>query len=513
MIKGNKEIVKSSVFVSLITAGGLVIGFFSQVLIAYYFGTSREMDRFLVAYAFPSVFIGMAGAVFSSCLIPVVTPIKDEPQALKRALSTAFFFALAISLCIALFGFLGRGFILRTTTNLSKEDLELTITLGGLVWLIAGITILTSFISSVYQLTKSFVLPAVIFLLPTTGRILGTIIFANKLGIMSLILGEIVFSLLSLLVLLPIIFKYVSFPLRIEFSNSHTTSFLKAMVPVAISLTPFTILPSIDAFWASRLSEGSMSYIGYSTRIVVALGSLVVNGIYMVILPYLSEDIATDKGELFLSRLTSSIKAVLIFFIPIAIFCSFFGYELLSVLFKRGMFTNESVKSVSVLLPFYLFGLVAMGPANLISRAYCAKREFTKFGIISLALIVIYFVLAGLLSKYLSFIGIGITYLTFWLLLFIVSTALLDRKIFSAVFITHSLKVVFCSIISVAISYFAVHRLLFGPAPVNLFLGFVIACMAFVALCNIFKVSQVVLLTRYAYDVTLGRIFTNTARI
>ncbi|MBN2021084.1 MAG: hypothetical protein JW749_12775 [Sedimentisphaerales bacterium] len=506
MIKGNREIIKSSVFVSLITAVGLIIGFFSQVLIAYYFGTSRELDRFFVAYAFPAIFSGMAGAVFSSCLIPVVTPIKNEPEALKKAVSMAFFFALAVSSCMALFGFLGREFILKATTNLSRQDLEKTVTLGGLVWMIVGITILTSFISSVYQLTKSFCLPAVMFLLPTTGRILGTVIFANKLGIMALILGEMVFSILSLLIMLPIIFKYVSFPFRIEFGNIYTIHFIKAIIPVGISLVPFTILPSIDVFWASRLAAGSISYIGYSTRIVVALGCLVINGVYMVILPYLSEDISNNKKDEFISRLSASIQAVLIIFIPIAIFCSFFRYDFISVLFKRGEFTEESVKSVGLLLPLYLFGLVGMGPTTLISRAYCAKKQFAKFGIISIVFIVIYFVLAGILSHYFSYIGIGFAYLIYWFSLFAVSTLFLESKILSSFFFTNLLKVSLYAIVSVTLSYFIVIRLLSGCVFVGLIVGFVGAGLTFTAMCYFFKVPQVVSLTKYAYDLSFRRI-------
>jgi len=499
MIKSNKEIVKSSVFVSLITAAGLVIGFLSQVLIAFYFGTSREFDRFLVAYAFPSVFIGMAGAVFSSCLIPIVTPIKNEPDAMKKAVSTAFFLAMATSLCIAVFGFFGRSFILRATTNLSQDDLAMTITLGGMVWVIAGITILTSFISAVYQLTKSFVLPAVMFLLPTTGRILGTVIFADKFGIKALILGEMIFSFLALLVMLPIIFKYVTIPVKIDFGVSLAGDFLKAMVPVAVSMAPFTILPTIDAFWVSGLSAGSMSYIGYSTRITVALSALVINGIYMVILPYLSEDISNNNNDLFLSRLSSSIKAVLMFFIPIGFFCIFYRYQLIDILFKRGQFTQTSVNEVASVLPFYLLGLIGMGPAVLISRAYCAKREFMKFGIISAALVVMYFISAGLLSKYFSFIGIGITYLVFWLMLFIIGAVLLDKRVLSPQLVAHSLKTAFSAVLCVASSFFLTAKLTFlGTAGVVL-LALASSCVLFGIFCYMLKIDQALFVMQHIY--------------
>jgi putative peptidoglycan lipid II flippase len=502
MSKGNKEIVKSSIAVSLIAGLGLILGVLSQVLIAYYFGTSGELDRFLVAYAFPSLFIGMSGAVFSSSLIPVVTPIKDSREQLGKAIFTAFFFVLVISISTTLLGFFGRAFLLRTTTNYSQEDLDQTIRLASMVWPLLGLTLLVSFVSSVYQLSKSFIWPAVVALLPTVGKIAGTIFLAKRLGIAGLIGGEVIFCCLSFVVLLPIILRLVPGRPRIEFRNTYALQFLKTLIPVSISLAAFTILPSIDVFWASKLPAGSISYIGYSTRIVVALGSLVVGGIYVVIFPYLSEDFSNNEKDVFLSRMGTFIKAVSIFFIPMATFCTFYRYELLDALLKRGMFTAESIKGVASVLPFYLIGLVAMGPTTLVSRAYYAKKESVKFGILSLLLIMIYFVLVGVLSRYLSYVGIGVAYLIFWLLLFIVSTLFLDKGIFSSDFFSHILKVALSVFGGVAASYVVVRQLAFSFVAINLIIGFVTTCLAFGFLCYVSKIEQAISLGRYIYDRT-----------
>jgi peptidoglycan biosynthesis protein MviN/MurJ (putative lipid II flippase) len=194
------------------------------------------------------------------------------------------------------------------------------------------------------------------------------------------------------------------------------------------------------------------------------------------------------------------------FFIPIGAFCIFYRYQLIEILFKRGMFTQTSVNKVASVLPFYLAGLIGMGPATLVSRAYYAKREFKKFGILSVVFIVMYFISAGVLSRYFSYRGIGIAYLAYWLLFFAVSALLLDKRIFSAEFFTHSLKAVFSAVISVATSYLVISKLAFLGVVAGLFLALATTCVLFGFFCYILKTEQAVFIIQHVYSRWFGRI-------
>lgn len=496
MSNDTEEIVKSSILVSVITGFNLLLGFAGQVLIAYYFGTSGRVDLYFVALALPSVLIGASRAVFAPALIPVVMSVKESENKTSKIVFASFVYAIIIAVALSFIGFLSRENILLITTSYRDDSLNLTARLAAFVWLMFGSTVLVSFLNAVHRLNKYFVLPAVVSSLPVIGRIIGVVLFAKKLDIMSLIIGEAIFWLLSVIVLLPVMFKYFR-PLRLsDLRDSHTLDVLKAIFPVMISLVPFTILPTIDAFWASKLPPGSMSYLSYAGRMGVALSVAVQSGIYIVILPYLSEYQANGKHELFMSRLIGAIKAVLFFIIPMSIFGIFYREQLIEVLFKRGMFNEESAKGVASVLPFYLIGLIGMVPATLLSQAYFAKKMFYRFGFMSISFVILYFVAAGVLSSRFSYFGIGAAYIIYWFLFFIVGVVYIGDRFFSAEFVRYLANITAVSLGSSIVSYLLVMKLLPWTGLPALLSGLSISVIMFLLFCYIFRFGEVISVVR-----------------
>lgn len=461
MSSANSGIIRASISVSLINGVSMLLGFFSQMLIAYYFGTSVALDSFLIAYAMPSVFMGIGGAVFSSCLVPALTAFKEDTESLSVSISNTLVLAAIAAVAVSVAGGLLSGIALEASTDMSGFDMEQTKSLAVIMWVAAGVSIFAGFLSAIYQLKKSFTIPSLVWLMPTTGMMLGVIFLSGYFGIMGMALGFLGYSVLSVFFLL---MGGIKNDIRLSSVTIRGVrqglNAFSSIMPVGLSLLPFTILPAIDAYWASRLPEGGMSYLGYSTRLALALGNLVLNGIYMVILPYLSEDFNRNDDERFLSRLTGSIKAVLLFFIPAVLFIVLNRIEIVGLLFKRGAFTEASVEGVAGVLPFYMFGLLAMGPTTLVSRAYFARRRPWRFGVIGAFFIVFYAATSGLLAGAFSYKGIGIAYLAYWVLFFIAGAALLEKRILDQGMIKAMALYALISIASIGISQAGAFRAL-----------------------------------------------------
>jgi putative peptidoglycan lipid II flippase len=463
------EIIKSSAGISLISGIRMCLGIISQMAIAYYFGTTRELDIFFISYAFPSVVSGIVLALFSSSIIPELTLIHDNPEKLQQTVSTLFIYAFIIFLLIGLSGFVFSKEILALTTNLRKDDIAVAQRLSGLMWIIVGSEVLNSFFVSLYNLKKKFFVPSLFLMLPIIGMIAGTITLSRKMGVTGLVIGWLSVTFFSCIMLSRALFRDYGFSLKkIKLLDTHAISCITSFFPISISLMPFTILPFIDAYWLSELPDGSMSYIGYSTRITVAIGVLIINGIYTVILPYLSENIKNDEHDLFLSSLRLSIKAVLFIVIPVVIFCFIYREPLLKVFLQRGKFDTMSLKGVTAVLPYYLIGLLAMSPSTLINRAYFAKKMFNRAGIISVILIIAYFTSAGFLSHTYSYIGIGITYAAYWFIFFLITVVLLDKTILNSDILLFTTKIFVSSFISVIFSYAVCFKIILFPATIEM---------------------------------------------
>jgi len=470
------SIKKSSIIVTLITAVGMVFTVAKQVVIAKYFGTSSELDSFFVAAAVPSVLGGISIGFFSSSMIPILTPLKEQSDKISEAITSIVFFTLLVGTIVAIFGFSFKELPIMWLTAYSGEKLTYTANLAGYLWIITGIAIFTYMLTAIFNLYKHFVFPGIVNLFIPFGITIAVLLSGKRIGTESIVIGWLFASGVMVLFLISI-FKKIKINFRgLRLNNSYTKEIFFASIPIVLGGMPFTILPTIDAFWTSRLAEGSMSYIGYCTQFTIAIDTLVKNGIYTVLLPFLAENVNSDEEEIFWRRIILTIKYIYAILIPVTIYCIFFKYDIIRIIFERGAFSSQSTKYVSSLLPYYLIGgLLAMVPVTILNRAYYAKKQYIPFAIIGIVLIAFYFVLAGILSYLYGVYGIGIAYIAYWTsFLFICSkyiqVPLMNKGLFAMI-----LKLLLASAISVLIVHIAlsgVNFLIRGTVGITIFVPF-----------------------------------------
>ncbi len=482
---------RSSLGVTSVTVLSVALGMVNQILIAKYYGTTRALDSYLVASAIPFVINGIAFSLFSSIVIPSLTDIKNDPDQLSIAVSNLTCLAIIGSIILVLFGAIGRRHILEWATDLVGEDLSLAARLASYVWIGTGLGIFTSFLTSLYYLNKEFAYPAFLGLVPTVGMILGAVVLSPSLDIEGLVIGWVIAMTLAFLTLLPVLGKHGFAWHKCSMRGPHVAQFIYALWPIAASIAPFTVLPAIDAYWVSRLPEGSMGHIGYCTKIVAAVGTLIVSGIYVVILPYLSENVMGSDYGMLSQRLQVAIKYVLMLTVPSATFLLFFGNDVVSLLFERGRFSSVSAEAVSSLLPFYVVGLLAMTPSMIVSRGYVALHRGRQFGLLGLVFVALYWIMAGSFSRHYSVHGIGLAYALYWTLFFFVAVSLLQPPVINRDTVLTVLKCAACSVVSSAFAYSTNLQTLELPAGITLLLKSSIVVTMFVLLSVLLRIPEI----------------------
>ncbi len=439
---------RASLTVSLLSVISIVLGVVNQAVVAKYFGASPELDEFLIASAVPSLISGVGLSLFSSILVPSLTAIKADTEKLSASVTAATSLAAIGAIVTALIGVLATESILAVTTGLDGAKLRQVSEPARYIWIISALSIFGSYLTSLYHLRKEFLISAVTGIFPAIGMILGTVFLSSSIRIKGLVVGWLLATAIGCAILSPILFRCGFSLKKLNLRNPYALDCLRAVVPVAMGIVPFTILPTIDAYWASQLPEGSMAFIGYCTRIVIGVGSLVVSGVYVVILPHLTQHLANNEIYLFSLKMQAAIKAVIVLIIPAATVFLFFGRDIVTLLFQRGQFNERSTEEVAALLPFYLVGLVAMAPTTIVSRGYFALREYREFAALGVAMILFYFVVAGAFSARLSLHGIGIAYALYWIMFFSIGIVALRRYLDLSDLVGPSCKSLICSVVS-----------------------------------------------------------------
>jgi putative peptidoglycan lipid II flippase len=422
-------ILKRVSIVTFFTALNLLASFLNQAVLAYFFGASRSMDALLISGALPFAVLNLAIGDLSYTLIPLL--MRYEKTGDERRVSGACFAVVALmALGVSVLGAVGHRVILRLSTaaSMPKPTFELAASIAPMIWIIVGLTILGSFLTGIHHYRRSFFYPAMTLALPYLGMIAGGLLGASRFGIFAVVAGWAVATLLRDLAL----YQFLV-PPRVRFywdpHHPAIAKLLNSSCVLGISLLPFAVLPVIDTFWASRLPVGSISYLGYSTRIIIALTGIVVQGLCVVLFTDLSAEIANHNIANFHRKLVGALDAILLSIVPLAVLVMVLRSTLVSVMLERGHFLPSATEGVIHVLPFYLLGMIFMAPMTIIVRAFYALGDYATPAKLGLAALALYSVASGLLVGRYSYAGIGMAYVIFWCFTLVVHSYALGNRV------------------------------------------------------------------------------------
>jgi putative peptidoglycan lipid II flippase len=447
-------IAKRVSIVTALTGLNLVVTLVNQVILAYLFGAGASMDAFLACGAVPFVVLNLAIGDLGYVLVPLLMRCEKDGE-LDRAIESTFTAILVLSVGVSILGVVFHRSILHWTTasNMPANTFNLAASMAPVMWVIIGLTIVGSYLTGIHYFRRQFASPSITLAVPYLGMIAGGLIGARTFGIISVAVGWAVGTLLRDLIL------FVTLPGRPMRLSQHlrhpaASSLFRSLPVLGLSLLPFAALPMIDVYWASRLPVGSISYLGYSNRIVIALTAIVVQGISVVLFPDLSEQIAKGETQVFRSRVIEAMKIIFLLMVPLAVAVAMARAPIVELALKRGKFTLESAMGVSRVLPFYLLGAIFMAMMNIVIRSFYAMQNYrtpAKLGMIAL---VLYTSVSGLFIGRFSYLAVGMAYAVFWLFMFGLQAHFLGNRITRILdrgFITFMGKVLTSSIAAAAL--------------------------------------------------------------
>ena len=374
---GHRSVAGSSFAVSILAGITLAASFLSQLAIAYFFGTGWEMDCYLVAIALPFAIMGVATGGIGFIFIPILTEYQNDKNELQHLINKSFTLIVAGAGLISLLGCVfGGPLVALTVSNFPEKKMILAVSLARIIWVMVGFTILNNFLVALHHFGKVFVFPAATFLLPPLSVLIGSILLAPVIGIKSVAVAFAMGTFLQFICLLPIITRNRRFEILLNFNHPGIRKAIFSIVPLLLSVLPFTILPTIDVFWASRLSDGSISYVGYSNKIIVTFTTVIVQGVSVVLFPFFSQDAVAGDIIRIRERMLKTTRAVIL----LAVFPAIIGFvlrvPLLEIIFERGRFDKDAVLGIAAVLPFYLLAMAALAQVNITERIFFAFKDF-----------------------------------------------------------------------------------------------------------------------------------------
>ncbi len=361
-----------------------VVGLVRQQIVARQFGTGAEYDAYQAALAAPELLTTLlAYSTLGIAFIPIFTSLLTQGQSERahRLASSVLNNVLLVVLVVALALALAAPVVVRAPWGVGpgfeQEIQALTAQLLRVALIASAIFSLSGIFSSMLHAHQHFFTPALAPIVYDLGVITGALVLAPRMGIMGLAWGVVIGAILHAGVQVPaLVRRGVRWSLVLGWKDSEFSRVLALMAPRVVDLLMARLsIQWINANLASRLSEGSVSAIGYAYQLMNMPETIIGTAIGFVILPTLSAFVAQEDIDGQRRALSGSLRAILSLTLPAAVGLLVLGRPVIQLLFQRGEFTGQSTEMVYWALQFYALGLITHSMLEVAVRAFAARQD------------------------------------------------------------------------------------------------------------------------------------------
>lgn len=405
---------RSGLRLSLVSLLISVISFGNQLVLAAFFGSSLHMSAYLVGYSVPAVFTGALTMVFSFSAVPVLMKRRQAGVAYSQVLGAYAVLMTLTAGVVAAIGCLFAGTLIRAVGgSLTPGFIPDAILMCRVFWINAGASMLVALFMAAHNVERRFALPLLSSALPYIGMIATTVVLGGALGSKATSFGMLAGTMAALAWLIATMRERIDVRGLLG-EGKDAIGFLREVPLVLLAMLGFCAGSAIEAFWAMKLRPADITYLGYSQRLVVVLASLVAFGPSAVLMTRLSELSARGESSEFRVLAAKALRMSLFTTAPIAVLVGIFAEPIVRLVFQRGAFDNSSTVGVASVLPFAMFGGVALCASVMMMKALFARRQLKQAAYIGVFQVICYFIVSGVLSRALGVQGIVAAFAVSW---------------------------------------------------------------------------------------------------
>ena len=429
-LNNQRGLLKPTLQITFFSVLGVLVSFATQIIVAAKFGTTMERDAYFAAVVVP----GYISAVLLGSLTLTFVPIFIEYETKKSKAEAWMVASIFINLtflvlfAISCIGFIfARQLISVTAPGFKGEDLSLTAALLRIILPTIIFGGLTNLLSSIYYAEHRFLRPAIIPIINAILMLLFVVLFSDYWGIKSLAFGYLMGTVVSFLIVVPILFKEERYHLSFDFSNEGVRQVIRVMAPLVLAGLFYRATTVIERMIASTLPTGSISYLGYANRITQILGGVATLGISTTIFPVMARSWAENDLAKVREYFAKGVRIIMLITFPIAMVFVVLRVPIIQVVFERGAFDHKATVAVANVLAILMVALITSGLGNVVGKGFYIAQRTKLLAVLGIAETLAYLCLAYLLSSYFSYIGLAVATSIYFTLGLIVSIFVMKR--------------------------------------------------------------------------------------
>lgn len=378
------KITRSASVVGAATVASRVFGYVRDAVVAYVFGAGMYSDAFFMAFRVTNLLRRLVGeGALTSSFIPIFTAERNErtPEGSRHLVSSVFTLFAVILAVLALLGMvfskelvwlMSPGFFkdpekFRITVNLTMQMFPYMVFVGLMA---ISMGVLNSY--------RHFAAPAIAPVLFNLAIIFSVLVIARfmTVPVYALSIGVLIGGLFQFLLQVPYLKRFGMMPRPLfDFKDPAIKKIFLLMGPAAFGVGVYQLNIFVTLWFASKLSEGSVSYLYYSGRLMELPIGVFSVAVATAVLPSLSEHVVKNEWGEFRQSLSFAVRIVNFVTIPATIGLIVLSFPIVDMLFRRGEFRADASSATAVALCYYAVGLVPVSACRLLSSVFYSLKD------------------------------------------------------------------------------------------------------------------------------------------
>ena len=498
------NLLSSTTVFSFYTMLSRVLGYFRDILIAIFLGTSVYADAFFVAFRLPNTFRRLfAEGTFNAAFIPSYASekLKSKAQGKRFADEVLTLLILGLLTIVLIVEILTPYvvYLIAPGFMVDNNKFNLAVDLTRITFPFLAFVSLSSFFAGILNTENKFAAAAAAPIFLNLILILSLIIsYYYKLDYaLNLSYGVSLSGLIQLIFLIFFASKFYQPSLIFKKKIRRKVKFfLKKLLPSIFSSGIIQISILVGTIIAS-FQSGAVSYLYYADRIYQINLAIAGIAVSTVSLPILSKLIKNKKINQANEIQNKSLELSLLLSLPASVALIIGSDEIVNALFGYGSFTENDIKQTSLALRYFGYGIPAFAGLKIFANFFFARdNTMTPFKISSI-IVITNVVISVLFFKKFGFVIIPIaTTLSSWIgILYYLYILLKIRYLkIQPKFYTKLIKIVFSTsfvsyIFYNSLNYFA-KNLIYSNDYKILYLLFIVIFVAllYFLICYFFKI-------------------------
>ena len=407
LLSTQKTILSAAFVISATYGVSAILGLLRSRLLATYFGVSEDLTVFYTADKIPSfIYSLIAVGTISTIFIPVFTDFykKNKKKAWHTAVSMINISVLAFAfLAGTVYAFSPQIIRLLSVGRFTLEQVQLGTNLMRLMMLSQLVLVLSSFITSLLQSFKYFVLPALAPLVYNVGMIAGIVFLTPRHGIYGPAIGVLIGAFLHLLIQLPLLPK-IKLPYKFGFDlkDQGVREIFSLMPPRLLSSALLQISPIINNALAIVVATSAAVVFKFADQLQSFPVHLFGASMALAALPTLS---GVGNKEKFRKTFLTTFHQMMFFVMPASVILLVLRVPVVRLVFGAQNFPWEATLDTALTLGFFSLSIFSQSGMYLLTRAFYALKDTLTPVKVSLVTVI---ASSSLAYYFVAYLGLGV---------------------------------------------------------------------------------------------------------